>query len=64
MRGADYERFNERLGFAAGQTEQVVPVTLLPGANRNKKVKVFLDPAPDGSYQVGKAQSKVFLEQF
>ena len=60
-RGVDYETFPGTLTLAAGQGEAVIPVRLLPGANRNRKVKVFLDPAPNGEYQIGKAQSKVFL---
>ena len=36
-------------------------MTLLPGVNRDRKVKVFLDPAPNGDYTVGKGQAKVLL---
>ena len=61
VRGVDYETFSGSLTFDAGQSEAIIAVTLLPGANRNKKVKVFLDAAPNGEYQIGKAQSKVFL---
>lgn len=59
--GNDYETFSGRVTIPAGQAEAVITVSLLPGANRNHKVKVFLDPAPNGSYNIGKAQSKVFL---
>lgn len=60
-RGVDYVTFPGTLTFDIGQSEALIPVTLLPGANRNRKVKVFLDPAADGSYTIGKAQTKVFL---
>ncbi len=60
-RGQDYETFSGVATFDAGQSEAVIPVRLLPGANRNRKVKVFLDPSPTGAYAIGKAQSKVFL---
>ena len=63
IRDQDYVAFPGTLNFAAGQSETVIPVTLRPGANRNRKVKVFLDPAPNGEYQIGKAQSKVFLSE-
>ena len=61
QRGVDYEAFSGVATFDAGESETVIPVRLLPGANRNKKVKVFLEPAPAGDYDIGKAQSKVFL---
>lgn len=47
--------------FRAGRSEKVIPVPPLPGANRDRKVKVFLDPSPTGAYDIGEAQGKVFL---
>lgn len=61
VRGQDYEQFSGTATFAPGQSETIIAVRLLPGANRGRKVKVFLDPSPAGTYTVGKAQSKVFL---
>ena len=61
VRDVDYMPFSGVLTFGAGQGEALIPVTLLPGANRQKKVKLYLDAAPRGEYQIGKAQSKVFL---
>ncbi len=59
--GQDYEYFQPGTALGYGISEIVVPVRVLPGANRNRKVKLFLDPDPNGAYTIGKAQSKVFL---
>ncbi len=59
--GTDYVALKGKLKLPAGQSEAVVPVALLPGANRSRKVKVFLDPAAQGEYAIGKAQAKMVL---
>lgn len=59
--GSDYETFSGSVFLPAGQTESVIAVRPLPGANRNKKVKVFLEPSPSGEYDLGEAKSKVLL---
>lgn len=57
----DYRTLSGTVTIEPGQNEALIPVTPLIGANRNRKVKVFLDADPDGPYRIGKAQSKVFL---
>ena len=59
--GTDYVALPTSVTFPAGATEVVVPVQLLPGANRMKKVKLFIDPSASGNYTITKFQSKVFL---
>ena len=61
--GNDYETLSGSVTIPAGQAEAVVSVKPLPGADRSRKIKLFLDPSPGADYTVAKRKGKIFLSE-
>ena len=61
--GEDYETLGGSVTIPASQAEAVVSVKPLPGADRSRKIKLFLDPSPGADYTVAKRKGKIFLSE-